>query len=66
MKRNDVVKLLCPILNSDTSPTVKAELILKQLDELCLLKPNHKKEITRMCIMGTPYQDTIEVEGWEE
>jgi hypothetical protein len=61
MKRSELVKLLAPIVGS----VVRAELTIKQLEELDILKPKHKKTITKRDIELMPYEDTIIVEGWE-
>lgn len=68
MKQSDVVKLLAPIISERTSADVvtKARLILKQLEELNLLKPTHKQNITKKDIELMPYEETIIVQGWED
>jgi len=72
MKRSTLARLIAPILSQRNTGHYSydaldhAYLIIKQLEEFDLLKPSHKKTITRMCMMGTPYEDTVIVEGWEE
>jgi hypothetical protein len=72
MKRSTLAKLIAPILTQRNTGHYSynelehAQMIIKQLEEFDLLKPTHKKTITRMCMMGTPYEDTITVEGWEK
>jgi hypothetical protein len=62
MKRSKLVKLLAPIVGG----IVRAELTINQLEELRLLNPTHLKKIIRRDIELMPYEDTIEVAGWEE
>ena len=62
MKRSKLVKLLAPIVGG----IVRAELTINQLEELRLLNPTHLKKIIRRDIELMPYEDTIEVTGWEE
>lgn len=72
MKRSTLAKLIAPILSQRNTghysydALAHAILVINQLEEFDLLKPTHKKTITRMCMMGTPYEDTITVEGWDE
>jgi hypothetical protein len=72
MKRSTVAKLIAPILSQRNTGHYSydalshAELIIKQLEELDLLKPTHKKTVVRRDIELIPYDDTIVVEGWEE
>jgi hypothetical protein len=71
VKRSTVLKLIAPILQSRNTShysydtLVHADLILKQLEDLNLIKPTHKKVVERMCMMGTPYDDYVTVEGWQ-
>jgi hypothetical protein len=67
MKRSTLIKLLAPIISQKNTPvSVSAELIIKQLEELNLLKPTHKKTIVRRDLELIPYEDTITVDGWEK
>ena len=67
MKRSTLVKLLAPILSrKDTPVTTSAELVIKQLEELKLLAPTHKKTIRKRDIELMPYEETVVVEGWED
>ena len=52
------------LIKSD-SPAITAELIIKQLEELNLLKPTHKKIRILRDIENMPYEDEITVPGWE-
>lgn len=65
MKRSDLIKLLCPIVFKSVSPSVTAELIIKQLEELDLLKPTHVRVRVLRDIENMPYEDEIIVPGWE-
>lgn len=72
MKRSQVIESLKTALtkyNTGTpwyDETRHAEEVLKMLEELNLIKCTHQKEVTRMCMMGTPYVETITEEGWEK
>lgn len=65
MKRSTLIKLLSPMLIKSDSPAITAELIIKQLEELNLLKPTHKKIRILRDIENMPYEDEITVSGWE-
>ncbi len=68
MKRSYVIKLILPIISANKSgdSMSTANLILKQLDELGVLNPKHKVTVTRRDIELMPYEDTIEVSGWDK
>jgi hypothetical protein len=68
MKRDYVIKLIVPIIsaNGPGDSISTANLILKLLDELGILNPKHKITITRKDIECMPYEDTIEVLGWDK
>ena len=72
MKRSTAVDLLSTVLRKYNSGHYSynekkhADEVLKLLEELNLIKCTHQKEVTRMCIMGTPYVETITAEGWED
>ena len=71
MKRGAVLKVIGQALLARNTggysynETEHADLVLKSLEDLDLIKPKHKKIITRTCMMGTPYEDTVNVDGWE-
>lgn len=66
MKRNDLIKLLCPIVLKSVSPSVTAELIIKRLEELKLLNPTHKVSVTKKDIELMPYEIEVSLQGWED
>lgn len=66
MKRNDLIKLLCPIVLKSVSPSVTAELIIKRLEELNLLSPTHKVSVTKKDIELMPYEIEVSLQGWED
>ena len=72
MKRSKVIETLKTALKKYNTSTPlydearHAEEVLKMLEELNLIKCTHQKEVTRMCMMGTPYVETITAEGWED
>jgi hypothetical protein len=43
-----------------------AETILTIQEELGIIKPTHKKTIIRRDIEAMPYEDFVEVSGWEK
>lgn len=68
MKKSDLVKLIVPLIsaNGPGDSVSTANLILKRLDELRILNPKHKVSITRLDIEAMPYEDFVEVSGWEK
>jgi hypothetical protein len=72
MKRSLVVKLLAnEIRNQNTghysyNETLHANEVLKFMEQLGIVKPTRKVTVTRRDIELMPYEDTIEVTGWEE
>lgn len=68
MKRSDVIKLILPIISTrvpgDSIST--ANLILNQLDELGILNPKHNVTVTKRDIELMPYEDIVEVPGWDK
>jgi hypothetical protein len=68
MKRSDVIKLIVPIIsaNGPGDSVGTANLILKQLDELRILNPKHKVTVTRRDVELMPYEEKIEVPGWDK
>jgi hypothetical protein len=62
MKRSEVLNLVTSLVGEKAN----AELVVSQLEKLKLLKPTHKKIVTRRDIECMPYEDYVTVEGWEE
>lgn len=72
MKRSAVLKVIARALTMHNTghysynETEHASLVLKELEDLDIIKPTHKKVIVRRDIELMPYDDTIIVEGWEK
>jgi hypothetical protein len=72
MKRSEVIQILRTAVSKYNTGTPwydevrHAEEVLKILEERNLIKCTHQKEVTRMCMMGTLYVETITAEGWED
>jgi hypothetical protein len=67
VKRSTLVKLLIPIISQkDTPESVRAELVIKQLEELKLLNPTHKVSVTKKDIELMPYEIEVSLQGWED
>jgi hypothetical protein len=70
MKRSAVLKVIARALTMRNTghysynETEHADLVLKELEDLGLIKPTHKVTITRRDIELMPYEDIIEVDGW--
>lgn len=72
MKRNTIVKMLAAeIVDShdgqySNSDLQRASNALRLLEEFGIVKPKHKVSITRLDIEAMPYEDFVEVSGWEK
>lgn len=72
MKRSAVLKVIARALTMRNTghysynETEHANLVLKELEDLDLIKPKHKITIIRRDIELMPYEDTVTVEGWEK
>jgi hypothetical protein len=72
MKRSTLAKLIAPMLSQRNTGHYSydaldhAHFIIKQLEELNLLRPTHQKIVIRRDLELIPYEDTIIVEGWED
>jgi hypothetical protein len=72
MKRSAVLKVIARALTMRNTghysynETEHASLVLKELEDLDIIKPTHKKIIVRRDMELMPYDDTILVEGWEK
>lgn len=78
MKRKHALKLIAnqlDFLNSkfkgvrtefNSTELSCADVILTTLEHAGLIKPTHKKTVVRMCMMGTPYDDYVIHQGWED
>lgn len=72
MKRSLVVKLLASEISRHNTghysynEIAHADRVLKFMEQLGIVKPTHKLVITRRDIELMPYEDTIEVPGWDK
>jgi hypothetical protein len=72
MKRKAVLKVIASALTQRNTghysynETEHADLVLSELEDLGIIKPKHKKIVVRRDIELMPYDDILEVEGWEE
>lgn len=72
MKRSAVLKIIANALTMRNTghysynETEHADMVLRNLEDLDILKPTHKKTIVRRDMELMPYDDTILVEGWEK
>lgn len=72
MKRSAVLKVIANALTKRNTghysynETEHASLVLKELEDLDIIKPTHKRWVTRRDIELIPYEDVIIVEGWED
>lgn len=72
MKRSAVLKVIARALTMRNTghysynETEHANLVLKELEDLDIIKPTHKKTVVRRDLELIPYDDTIIVEGWEK
>lgn len=72
MKRSAVLKVIANALTKRNTghysynETEHASLVLKELEDLDIIKPTHKKTVVRRDLELIPYDDTITVEGWEK
>jgi hypothetical protein len=72
MKRKAVLKVIASALTKRNTghysynETEHADLVLSELEDLGIIKPKHKKIVVRRDIELMPYDDILEVEGWEE
>lgn len=72
MKRSTVVKLLASeIMRRNTghysyNETTHASDVLRFLEELGLVKPTHTITVSRMCMLGSQYEEEITLVGWEK
>lgn len=72
MKRSAVLKVIAKALTMRNTGHYSynekehANLVLKELEDLDIIKPTHKKWISKKDIELMPYEETITVEGWED
>ena len=72
MKRDAVLKVIASILTQRNTSHYSynekehANLVLKELEDLDIIKPTHKKKVIRRDLELIPYEDTIIVDGWED
>lgn len=72
MKRSAVLKVIANALTKRNTghysynETEHASLVLKELEDLDIIKPTHKRWVTRRDIELIPYEDVIIVDGWED
>ena len=72
MKRSLVVKLLASEISRHNTghysynETLHANEVLKFMEQLGIVKPTHKITITRRDIECMPYEDEVEVSGWDK
>lgn len=72
MKRNAVLKVIASALTKRNTghysynETEHANLVLKELEDLDIIKPTHKRIVIRRDLELIPYEDTIVVDGWED
>lgn len=72
MKRSTVVKLLASeIMRQNTghysyNETAHASDVLRLLEEFGIVKPTYTITVSRMCMMGTQYEEEITLVGWEK
>lgn len=72
MKRSAVLKVIASALTKRNTghysynETEHANLVLKELEDLDIIKPTHKRWVIRRDLELIPYEDTIIVEGWED
>lgn len=72
MKRSAVLKVIARALTMRNTghysynETEHANLVLKELEDLDIIKPTHKRIVIRRDLELIPYEDTIVVDGWED
>ena len=72
MKRSLVVKLLAAEISSRNTghysynETIHANEVLAFMEQLGIVKPTHKITITKRDIELMPYEETVEVPGWDK
>lgn len=72
MKRSAVLKVIASTLTMRNTghylyhEKEHADLVLKELEDLDIIKPTHKKRIRKRDIELMPYEETVVVEGWED
>lgn len=72
MKKSTVIGILEHTLKKYNNGTpwynesIHAREILDVLDQIGLLKPTHKVVVVRKDIENMPYEDTVNVVGWEK
>lgn len=72
MKRSAVLKVIAKALTMRNTGHYSynekehADLVLKELEDLDIIKPTHRKRITKKDIELMPYDDIITVDGWED
>lgn len=71
MKRSAVLKVIARALTMRNTGHYSynemehADLVLKELEDLDIVKPTHNKIVVRRDLELIPYDDTIVIEGWE-
>ena len=71
MKRSVVLKVIARALTMRNTGHYSyneiehADLVLKELEDLDIVKPTHNKIVVRRDVELIPYDDTIVIEGWE-
>lgn len=72
MKRSTLVKLLATEISRRNTghysynETIHANEVLSFMEELGVIKPTHKVTVTKRDIELMPYEETIEVDGWDK
>lgn len=72
MKRSAVLKVIAGALTKRNTghysynETEHANLVLRELENLNIVKPMHNKTVIRRDLELIPYEDTILIEGWED
>lgn len=72
MKRNAVLEVISRKLTARNSGSYSynerehADIVLKALEDLDIIKPTHHKVITRYDAECCPYEDTVLAQGWEK
>lgn len=72
MKRSAVLKVIASTLTMRNTGHYSynekehADLVLRGLEDLDIIKPTHKKKIRKKDIELMPYEEMVVVEGWED
>jgi hypothetical protein len=71
MKRTAVLELIATVLNQRNTghyfynEMEHADLVLRKLEDLDIIKPTHQRTVIRRDFELIPYEDMVVVSGWE-